>query len=165
LHGGQKRFNLLEIFGRGFSLAGNISNENLKLASPLTMVVLQLGLPLGSLALVEEEVVGKLFDGIIILLTFSVFIEILKLCKLAKFLLNLIFLSMKLLLQFFGLNLSLVSRVSLSLDFLLKIISDEFSALLKHGQPLLRLLSLLLKVRVSIVVVIIFSFFLKNRLL
>ena len=96
LHRGQKRFNLLEILGRGFSLTGNISNEDLKLASPLAMVVLQLSLPLSSLALMEEEIVGKLLNGIIILLTLDVFIVVLKLIELAKFLLNLIFLSLKL---------------------------------------------------------------------
>lgn len=165
LHGGQKRFNLLEILGRCFSLTGNISNEDLKLASPLAMVVLQLSLPLSSLTLVEEEIVGELLNGIIILLTLDVFIVVLKLSKLAKFLLNLIFLSLELQLQFFGLNLSLVCRSRLSLNFLLEIISDELSTLLNHRQSLLRLLSLLLKVRVSIVVVVVLSLFLKNQFL
>ena len=49
LHRCKKVLDLLIVLGGSFSLPSDISDKDLKLASPLSVVVLELGLPLSSL--------------------------------------------------------------------------------------------------------------------
>ena len=116
LHGGKKVLDLLIVLGGSLSLPSDISDKDLKLASPLSMVVLELGLPLGSLLLKNRELMRELLNGIVIVLTLDVIVVALKILKILQLGGDLILLSLKVLSELLTLLVSIPSNLSLLLN-------------------------------------------------
>lgn len=149
-HRGKQVLNLLDILLGLISLSADISNVNLELGGPLSMAIVKLRLHLCSLSLDVLQLSAQLLNLLIVLLLFNVVVGVLQLLEVTLLQLVILLLSKELLPLLLGLDLHLVSMLSLLLNLLAHRSRHKVKLLRQHVQSLLSLLRLLSQVLVPV---------------
>ena len=142
----------------------HISNKELKLARPLSMLGLESILNIDSLLLHVVKLSLKLFDLSLVTLSLVFSIGIFKLLQFRILEVYLILLSLQISLQLLIFDVKLVGMFSLLLDLLGEVVGHELDLLLEHQDSLLSLFRLLLKELVLMRKIIVYSLLLQMQL-